>query len=63
MILSIRIECPICGWGYKYHNKDINQGYRKALCHHCNNTFTFKITINNICVSVIDPKDNKRINK
>jgi len=50
--LSFRVECPKCRWGYGPKPGDINEGYLKATCGHCQNVFFFKVAVNEVKVEV-----------
>jgi len=52
MKLTFRVECPHCHWGYAMTESDINKGFIKAQCSHCQNTFFFKISVTGVNIEV-----------
>lgn len=50
--LLFRIECPHCGWGYKWNDDYINAGWIKLTCKHCGKTFHTKITVTGININI-----------
>lgn len=51
--MNFRVECPHCKWGHPIRTAYINQGYLKATCNHCSETFFYKIVVKGIEVDYV----------
>lgn len=54
MQLAFRIECPHCGWGFKWRNRFINQGWLGCICEnsHCKQKFVTKVSVREVKVEI-----------
>lgn len=51
--MNFRVECPHCKWGHPIKTSNINQGYLKAYCLHCNKKFFYKVMVKGVEVDFI----------
>jgi len=56
MKTTFRIECPHCGWGAKWRDRDINMGWVRRYCIHCKKEFFIRIAIQQVRIDVEETK-------